>query len=196
MVENLTETEDVRSEDKSENVEDLRLTVKEAAKYVKENPGVIRNWLRELKSYIPTIQGENGYHYFDQSALERLLLVKKLSREQNYTIKQIEYHLATGGKDLKPEPTPEASEIILKELLVIKEKLELQEQFNQVLIKQLEKQQQYMEYQNSQKENITDSIEKQVDQRLIAYEEAQKNQLEAAATSPKKGFFARLFSSK
>ncbi|MCT1389884.1 helix-turn-helix domain-containing protein [Peribacillus frigoritolerans] len=192
----MTETEDIRSEDKSENVEDLRLTVKEAAKYVKENPGVIRNWLRELKSYIPTIQGENGYHYFDQSALERLLLVKKLSREQNYTIKQIEYHLATGGKDLKPEPTPEASEIILKELLVIKEKLELQEQFNQVLVKQLEKQQQYMEYQNSQKENITDSIEKQVDQRLIAYEEAQKNQLEAAATSQKKGFFARLFSSK
>lgn len=192
MVENLPETEDIRSENINENVDDLRLTVKEAAQYVKENPGVIRNWLRELKTYIPTIQGENGYHYFDKSALERLLLVKKLSREQNYTIKQIEYHLATGGKDLKPEPTPEASEIILKELLVIKEKLELQEQFNQVLVKQLEKQQQHMDHQYKK---FTESIEKQEEQRLIAQQEVQKNQKEAAAASQKKGFFARLFSS-
>ncbi|MBD8591648.1 MULTISPECIES: MerR family transcriptional regulator [Peribacillus] len=188
----MPETEDIRSENNNENVDDLRLTVKEAAKYVKENPGVIRNWLRELKTYIPTIQGENGYHYFDKSALERLLLVKKLSREQNYTIKQIEYHLATGGKDLKPEPTPEASEIILKELLVIKEKLELQEQFNQVLVKQLEKQQQNMDHQYKK---FTESIEKQEEQKLIAQQEVQKNQKEAAAASQKKGFFARLFSS-
>ena len=182
----LTENEDLCSE----KLDDLRLTVKQAAKYVNENPGVIRNWLRELKSFIPTIQGDNGYHYFNQSALERLLLVKQLSREQNYSIKQIEYHLATGGKDLKPEPTPEASEIILKDLSIIKNKLELQEQFNQVLVKQLEKQQQHMDHQSK---NFKDYIEKHEELRLIAYNESQKNQQEAAATSQKKSFFARLF---
>ncbi|WP_169818575.1 MerR family transcriptional regulator [Domibacillus iocasae] len=64
-----------------ENLEDLRLTVKEAAKYVNESPGVVRNWLRELKSYIPTMQGDNGYHYFDQRALERLMLIRQLNRD-------------------------------------------------------------------------------------------------------------------
>jgi hypothetical protein len=39
----------------SENIDDLRLTAKEAAEYIDESPGVIRNWLRELKTHIPTI---------------------------------------------------------------------------------------------------------------------------------------------
>lgn len=186
---NLTENEDLCSE----KLDELRLTVKQAAKYVNENPGVIRNWLRELKSYIPTIQGENGYHYFNQSALERLLLVKKLSREQNYSIKQIEYHLATGGEILKPEQTPEASEKILKDLSVIIEKLEMQDQFNQVLVQQLKQQQQHMDHQSKE---IKDYREKNEEIRLIAYNETQKNQQEAAATSQKKGFFARLFGLK
>jgi hypothetical protein len=61
----MTQTKDQRAE----KLEGMRLTVKEAAKQVNESPGVIRNWLRELKAYIPTIQGENGYHYFNKPAL-------------------------------------------------------------------------------------------------------------------------------
>ena len=95
---------------------------------------MVRNWLRELKSHIPTIQGENGYHYFNRPALERLLLIKQLSREQNYSIKQIIYHFNSNGKSIKPEPKTEVSDLILKDLKVIKDKLDLQEQFNQVLV--------------------------------------------------------------
>ncbi|MCP3764760.1 helix-turn-helix domain-containing protein [Domibacillus sp. A3M-37] len=100
------------SENIPENLEDLRLTVKDAAKYVNESPGVVRNWLRELKSYILTLQGDNGYHYFDQRALERLMLIRQLNRDQHYSIKQIEYYFATGEIPVKPEPMKdEASDV-------------------------------------------------------------------------------------
>lgn len=187
----MNESENQRSENIDGNLGEIRLTVKEAAKYINESTGVIRNWLRELKSHIPTIQGENGYHYFDKPALERLLLIRQLSREQNYSIKQIEYHLATGGQDVKPEPTPEVSELILKELQVIKDKLELQEQFNQVLVKQLEKQQQHMDHQQKQ---TSESLDKREEQLLLAIQETQKSRQEVATATIKKGFFSRLFS--
>ncbi|AZV45675.1 hypothetical protein BAOM_p022 (plasmid) [Peribacillus asahii] len=193
MVENMSESENQRSENLDENLEEVRLTVKEAAKYIDESPGVVRNWLRELKSHIPTIQGENGYHYFDKPALERLLLIRKLSREQNYSIKQIEYHFATGGKGVKPEPNPEVSDLILKDLQVIKDKLELQEQFNQVLVKQLEKQQQHIEHQQKQ---ISDYLNKRDEQFLLAFQESRQAEQELAANQKKKGIFSWLFSDK
>lgn len=168
--------------------EELHLTVKEAAKYIGESAGVVRNWLRELKSHIPTIQGENGYHYFNRPALERLLLIKQLSREQNYSIKQIIYHFNSNGKSVKPEPRTEVSDLILKDLKVIKEKLEMQEQFNQVLIKQLDKQQQFMDHQQKQ---ILDS-NKNNGQFLFSLQESQKVHQETAATSRKKGLFSWL----
>ncbi|WP_070874381.1 helix-turn-helix domain-containing protein [Bacillus sp. UMB0893] len=194
----MNETENQRSDKLDEDLEELRLTVKEVAKHINESPGVIRNWMRELKTHIPTIQGENGYHYFDRPALERLLLIRKLSRDQNYSIKQIEYHFASGGKDIKPEPTPEASEVILKDLKDIKEQLDLQREFNEVLVQQLKKQQMHME---NQQKYITDSLNKRDEQLMLAFRESQQARQETAAasqetpdTKQKKGFFSRFFS--
>lgn len=184
----MNESENQRSDNLDEDLEELRLTVKEAAKYIDESSGVIRNWMRELKTHIPTIQGENGYHYFDKPALERLLLIKQLSRDQNYSIKQIEYYFATGEKSLKPESTSEESELILKDLKVIKEQLELQKQFNQALIQKL----------NDQQEYITQSLIKRDQQLLESIKASQQARIEAAATKEavgeKKSFFARMFS--
>lgn len=56
--------------------------------------------------YILTKQGENGCHYFDQKAIERLLFIKELSRDRCYSIKQNEYYLST-GQNPKPEKSPE-----------------------------------------------------------------------------------------
>jgi DNA-binding transcriptional MerR regulator len=140
----MTQTQDQRAENLSENLEEMRLTVKEAAKHVNESPGVVRNWMRELKSYIPTAQGENGYHYFDKPALERLLLICQLNREQNYSIKQMEYYFATGETRIKPEAVNEVSDDIRKDLNNIMEQLKLQEQFNQALATKLDEQQQYI----------------------------------------------------
>ena len=195
VVENMSEFTEQCLDNLDENLDDLRLTVKEAAKYINESPGVIRNWMRELKSHIPSIQGENGYHYFDKRALERLLLIRQLSREQNFSIKQIEYYFSTGGKSVKPEPKTEVSELILKDLKTIKEKLELQENFNKVLVRQLEQQQNHI--QNQQK-HIKDEMDKRNEQVLIALRESRKVQPEIAATKvqKKKGFFARMFTAK
>jgi DNA-binding transcriptional MerR regulator len=185
----MSETSNKGTDNLDDNLDELQLTVKEAAEYINESAGVVRNWMRELKPYIPTIKGENGYHYFDKQSLERLLLIKQLSREQNYSIKQIEFHFISNGKQIKPEPKPEASELILKELQVIKEKLDLQEQFNKVLVNQLEKQQQHID---SQQKQISDSLNNRDEQLLLAIKESQQVQKEIAS-SHKKGFFARLF---
>ncbi|MCP3763722.1 helix-turn-helix domain-containing protein [Domibacillus sp. A3M-37] len=103
MMEIMTQIEDQRVENPAENLEETSLMVKETAKYVNESPGVIRNWMRELKTHVPAVQGENGYNYFNQPALKRLALICQLNRELGYSLKQIEYYLTTGGKKVKPE---------------------------------------------------------------------------------------------
>ncbi|MCP3764096.1 MerR family transcriptional regulator [Domibacillus sp. A3M-37] len=150
--------------------------MKEAAKYVNESPGVVRNWLRELKPYIPTVQGENGYHYFDKPALERLMLIRQLNRDQNYSIKQIEYYFATGELKIEPEPMEEnSSDDMRKDLDTILERLKRQEQFNQALVIKLDEQQHY----------IKESLNKR-DQLLL---ESLKNTQEAKKAEVKKKRF-------
>lgn len=72
----LSESQKQTTEDLNENLGELSLTVKEAAKYIGESPHVIRNWMRELKGHVLTNQGDNNYHYFNQKGIERLLLIK------------------------------------------------------------------------------------------------------------------------
>lgn len=68
--------------------------------------------MHEQKYHIPSKQGENGYHYFDNRALERLLLIRQLSRERIFSIKQMEYYFSTDGKSVKPEPKNKVSKLI------------------------------------------------------------------------------------
>lgn len=132
---------------------------------------------------ILTKQGDNGYHYFDNKAIERLLLIKRLSRDQGYSLKQIEFYLSTGEDPIKPEKPPEDQ--LLKELKLIKEQLKLQEEFNQALIQRLDQQQQY----------IAESLNKRDKNLLEALNESKQARIEAAAAAQqKKGFFSRLFS--
>ncbi|MCP3763682.1 helix-turn-helix domain-containing protein [Domibacillus sp. A3M-37] len=180
MIKIANQTQDQRAENLSENLEEMRLTVKEAAKQVNESPSVVRNWMRELKTHIPTVQGENGYHYFDKPALERLMLIQKLNREQNYSIKQIEYYFATGETKAEPEEMEERSSgDIRKDLDTILERLERQEQFNQALVMKLDEQQQY----------IKDSLNKR-DQLLL---ESLKNTQDAKKAEIKKKRFFNWF---
>jgi DNA-binding transcriptional MerR regulator len=160
----------------------ISLTVKESAKHIGESPYVIRNWMRELKQHIPTNQGENGYHYFDNKAIERLLLIKRLSRDQGYSLKQIEFYFATGEDPMKPEKPPEDQ--IMNELRQIQAQLKLQEDFNQALIQRLDQQQSY----------ISNSLNTRDQNLLAALEESRKARMEAAAGTQKKSFFSRIFS--
>lgn len=180
---NMNESEKQGLSNINENVDQPLLTVKEAANHVGETTAVIRNWMNELKNHIPTVRGDNNYHYFDKNALEVLVLIKKLSREQNYSIKQINHYFNSGGESFKPDLEPIYQEKILDELKFLKEQFELQQQFNQALTTKLEEQQRYIDETLAKRNNeITNSI------RLL-----QETKQEVAA-SEKKGFFAKLFS--
>lgn len=181
----LSESENQGSDNMNENKGEMLLTVKEAAQHINESPHVIRNWMRELKNHIQTKKGDNNYHYFDKVAIERLMLIQKLTREQGYSLKQVEYYLATGDDPLQPETKPENDNEILNELQELKKKFEKQEQFNEALLQKLEEQNQY----------INESINKRDQQLLDTMNEIQHAKIEAsAAEEKKKGFWSRLFS--
>lgn len=51
----MNQTEDQRAEKPTGNLDEIRLTVKEAAKHVNESPGVVHNWIRKLDQNILAI---------------------------------------------------------------------------------------------------------------------------------------------
>lgn len=189
--ENLNESEKQTTEDLNEKQSEISLTVKEAAIHIEETPYVIRNWMRELKGHIPTTQGDNGYHYFDHKSIERLLLIKELKRDRGYSLKQIEFYLST-GENPKPEKPPEDQ--TLKELKLIRDQLQLQEEFNKALIQRLDSQQSYIEKSITLQSDIKESITKRDQNLLESLRQSQQAQLQAAVATEKKGFIRKLFS--
>ena len=172
------------SDNLHEKQDNLSLTVKEVAQHIHESPHVIRNWMRELKNHIPTQKGEkNKYHYFNHESIEKLLLIKKLIREQGYSLKQVDYFLATGEDPLLPEEKPDQQNKILQELQDMKENFKKQEQFNEALLKKLDEQNQY----------INNSINKRDQELLNAMNEMKQARIEASSTNEKKSFWSKLF---
>ena len=98
----------------STNLIKTELTIKEVSNIIDETPHIIRNWLKELKDYIPVHKNEAGYNVFDDEALERIKLIKQLHRDQNYSIKQIQHYFATGGESYKPTPSKGTDELRAK----------------------------------------------------------------------------------
>ena len=45
----------VQSEEKESKKDQVKITVKEAAKAIGETAVIVRNWMRELNSYIPWV---------------------------------------------------------------------------------------------------------------------------------------------
>lgn len=178
------------------------LSVKEAAEYINEGPGVVRNWLRELKTLIPVIIGENGYRYFDQKSLDILVKVKQMRNEKQMSLRQIEDELTRPLPASIPIAT-EATEKILQDLQTIKEELELQKNFNQVLVQQLKKQHEHIEFQQehiaSQERKITllenPIVLKEKEEQYYAKSRKKKlADLNERETKEKKSGFIRLFS--
>ncbi|HEO8421244.1 MerR family transcriptional regulator [Niallia sp. FSL W8-0635] len=177
------------------------LSVKEAAEYIEEGPGVVRNWLRELKTLIPVIIGENGYRYFDQKSLDILVKVKQMRNEKQMSLRQIEDELTSPVPTSIPIAT-DATEKLLQDLQTIKEELELQKNFNQVLVQQLKKQQEHIERQNehivSQENKITlleNPISQQNKEENLAKSKKMKDSLmKEKEIKQKKTGFIRLFS--
>ncbi|HWJ79031.1 MAG TPA: MerR family transcriptional regulator [Niallia sp.] len=185
--------------------ENRLLTVKEAAESINESPGVVRNWLRELKALIPVVIGDNGYRYFNQDSIDMLLKVKELRNNKQLSLKQIEDEL-TSSISLTSSPLApplslksDATEKILEDLKSIKDALELQKNFNQVLVQQLKKQQEHIERQHQQiieqKQHIvtleSNSSKPPMELRL---EEKTREPVEVTQSKQKKNHFFRLLS--
>jgi len=176
------------------------LSVKEAAEYIEESPGVVRNWLRELKTQIPTIVGKHGYRYFDQSGLDVLKQVQKLRKDENLSLAEIAEKLSPADESQPLLPLPsnsDTAERILADLNTIKEQLELQVNFNQVLVQQLKKQQEHIDEQQqfiqAQKEHISallDTHKREKEENSYAKMQKEK----PIETTSKKPTFFRLFS--
>ncbi|NJP39376.1 MerR family transcriptional regulator [Alkalicoccus luteus] len=136
----------------NENVSNNGLKVKDVSNLLQESPSVIRNWMRELKPYIPLKKDDNGYNLFDEEALAVMKQIKELHRDRNYSIKQIEHYFSTGGKDYIIVPDKSTEEILAEELRDIKERLKVQEEenkkrdeFTKQLLKRLDEQQEYID---------------------------------------------------
>jgi DNA-binding transcriptional MerR regulator len=192
----LSKNENQGSENLNKDLDNKSLTVKEVANILDETPNVVRNWLKELKPYIPLKKNSNGYNVFDHEALEQMKLIKQLHREQNYSIKQIEHYFATGGESYKPIPQKGTDEILAEELRLMREEIqslrehsEKQEEFNHALIQRLDEQQQYIDNKLEVRdqllmESMRETLENRKKEIAAASEQVQEQ---------KKGFWQRLF---
>jgi DNA-binding transcriptional MerR regulator len=120
----------------------LKLTVKDAAKEIGETSAVVRNWIRDFKTLIPTEKGENGYHMFGPEALGVLRTIKKLHREQGFSTKMIEHFLATGEqvgatKEIE-EVKPGQLDAIQSMLETILEKQQQNEDMNRIIMQRMD----------------------------------------------------------
>lgn len=179
----MSRVDNQESQQLHDNQDNQKLTIKQVATRLNETPNIIRNWLRELKPYIPVEKGNNNYTYFNQEGIDKLLLIQKMSREQGYSIKQIEFYFATGEDPIKMESiNPEFKNEILRKFDNMEELLKQQQEFSKALLTKLDKQQHY----------IDDSIKKRDEHLLEHIKSLQQAKIETAATE-KKGFFSKLF---
>ena len=196
----MDKNENPAPQNQSENL-DKGFTVKEVASFLDETPNVIRNWFKELRDYIPHEKDSNGYNLYKKEGIERFKEIKKLHREQGWSMKQIESYLVTGGEFVKPEPEKTTGELLAEELRLmreelkalrldnqeIKDQLEQQKGFNQALIEQLKQSDRAsLERHN----HLTASLKESMEERKLiaaAIENQDKN-----LDKQKKGLFARL----
>jgi len=182
---------------------ELEFTIKEAANIIGETPNVVRNWMKELRDYIPHKKdASNGYTKFDKAGMERLKEIRSLHREQNWSIKQIENYFATGGESFKPEPKKATGEVIADELKELKEEIKLlrehneqQQQFNMALIKKLDEVSNRNEEHYKRFDETARSL-LETKKMLAVADDVSKNHSKDLGKSGLKGFLSRLFQGK
>lgn len=168
------------------------LTVKETANMIEETPSVVRNWMKDLKPYIPLQKNESGYNVFNQEAIEIMKRIKQMHREQNYSIKQIEHYLATGGEAYQPVPEKGTGVVLAEELKEMRQEMaELKEysrkqtEFNQQLIERLNQQHDYI------KSNIESMRQNQENKQAMLESESTHSHSQDEAKIEKKGSFSK-----
>lgn len=192
------ETNEQSKVDKNINkkLDEKKLTVKEVANLLDESPNVIRNWLKDLKTYIPIQKNNSGYNVFDKEAISVLRQIKHLHRERNYSMRQIEHFLATNGEEYVVVDEKTFDEKFAEEMKELKEQVKQlteynkkQDEFNKALINKLEDQSKYLEEHKQYIADILSKREQEFKETLRITQETN----EQTAAAKKKGFFAKLF---
>jgi DNA-binding transcriptional MerR regulator len=138
------ESTNIGNENISQKQGVISLKIKEVAVMLGETPDVIRNWLKELGELIPHKKdNSSGYKIFDEKGVEAFRIVQQLTRNQGYSIRQVQHYLASGGREFAP--MSEVPDSVKLELTEIRQLLEQQNKFNAALIDRLDQQKQYIE---------------------------------------------------
>src|SRR5690625_5160745 len=114
----------------------MKLKVNEVANLLGESVHIIRNWIRDFKDHLRLEKNAAEYNLFSEDAVAILRTIQKMHREQGYSRKQIEFFLASGGKEFGPAPVAAASD-----LDEIKDHLQRLDDFNRELLRRLDEQQ-------------------------------------------------------
>jgi DNA-binding transcriptional MerR regulator len=156
------------SENIEKNLGDNLPRVKQVAAMLGETEDVIRNWLKELKAYIPVTKAGNGYQLFTDDAIDVLRMIQRMNRNQGYTIRQIEGQLAAGKQEpITEQPAADPGTDVLKKLTEIEQMLQLQSEFNKELLTRLDNQQQYIEQSlKTRDQNLVESLREIRENRL------------------------------
>lgn len=139
--------------------------VNEAAKMIDESQHVVRHWLKELGQYIPTKKGENGYRYFDEEAMEALRIVQRLTRDQNFSIRQVEHYLATGGKEFAAASESPAVAAQSEEIRELREMVEKQSELMAALVTRLDEQNRKSEERAEQRDRVLMNTLREIQER-------------------------------
>lgn len=115
-------------------MEEVKLTVAQAAQQIGETVHTVRNWLKDFRPYIPVDKTPSGYNLFTQDGINALNKIKKMFREQNLSTKQIEAILSGAEKPTVPTQA--------EPIDVIREMLDEQKRFNAELLVRLDEQNQ------------------------------------------------------
>lgn len=166
----------------------MKLKVNEVASQLEETPSVIRNWIRDFKEHIPLEKAENGYNLYPPDAVAVLLSIKRMTRDQGYSTRQIKHYLSGGevaaaADQIQPDDSAAAEVSELKEMmqqLINRQELQEQQQleFNKALIERLDQRD------NQRDKLITDYLSERRQERLEMNDQQQEK---------KKPWYKRLF---
>ncbi|WP_336791135.1 helix-turn-helix domain-containing protein [Paenibacillus sp. MMO-177] len=164
----------------------MKLRVNELSSELGESAHVIRNWIKEFRTFIPIEKAENGYNLFPPEAVEVFKTIQRLHRQQGFSTRQIEHFLAgTGGEEVAaaaevaaPAAATSAEVAELKAMIAaLSEQQRKQEEFNRELLNRLEQRDKV----------ITEYI---TERRQLMLEEQQKPQEEPPKPKP---WYKRMF---
>lgn len=115
---------------------EIKLTAAQIAVEIGETVYVVRNWIKDFKPYLKLEKSESGYNLFTQDSTNVMMRIKKMSREQNLSVKQIQAVLSGADKPSKNDK---------KDIEIMQDFINRQTAFNQAVLEKMDEQSKMIE---------------------------------------------------